>query len=106
MNSIGANELIIESPLYNTPPEDIGIEQNSRVIRTYLHRLSDLEKDPRLRYTLIYEDYGKPSGKLYGHPHSQIADTPVIPKASRMNLTAQRLIITIKKGVSSVILLL
>lgn len=86
MNSIGANELIIESPLHNTPPEDIGIEQIIRVIRTYLHRLSDLEKDPRLRYTLIYKDYGKPSGELYRHPHSQIAATPVIPKGIKDEL--------------------
>ena len=86
MNSIGANEIIVESPLHNKPPEDMGIEQMIRIIRTYLHRVSDLEKDPRFRYTLIYKDCGKLSGELYEHPHSQVVATPVIPKGIKDEL--------------------
>jgi UDPglucose--hexose-1-phosphate uridylyltransferase len=58
MNSIGANEIIIESPFHAVKPEDIGLEQMARVLTTYRDRMADLEKDPRLRYTLIYKNSG------------------------------------------------
>ena len=35
MNSIGANEIIIESPYHSVRPEDIGIDQMARVLSTY-----------------------------------------------------------------------
>lgn len=89
MNSIGANEIIIESPHHNTPPEDMGIDQMRRVIITYKHRISELEKDPRLRYTIIYKDCGKTTGELH-HPHSQVIATPVIPKGIREELNGAK----------------
>lgn len=89
MNSIGANEIIIESPQHNTPPEDMGIAQMIRVIKTYKHRISELEKDPRLRYTFIYKDCGKAS-EQHHHPHSQIISTPVIPKGIKEELNGAK----------------
>lgn len=86
MNSIGANEVIIESPHHNVQPEDMGLEQMSRVIQTYRDRISDLEKDSRLRYTLIYKNHGVSSGSHLGHPVSHLASTPVIPKRVKEEL--------------------
>ncbi len=86
MNSIGANELIIESPYHNTQPEDLGISHMIKVISTYRHRISQLESDPRLRYTLIHKDYGKAAGEQYKHPHSHVIATPVIPKGIKEEL--------------------
>jgi UDPglucose--hexose-1-phosphate uridylyltransferase len=86
MNSIGANEIIIESPEHSKPPEDIGIAQMINVITTYKHRIYELEKDPRFRYTFIYKDCGKTAGELLYHPHSQVIATPVIPKGIKEEL--------------------
>lgn len=86
MNSIGANEIIIESPHHNIPPEDIGIAQMIKVVTTYKNRITDLEKDPRFRYTLIYKDCGRTAGGLYSHPNSQVIATPVIPKGIKEEL--------------------
>jgi UDPglucose--hexose-1-phosphate uridylyltransferase len=86
MNSIGANEIIIESPEHATRPEDMGIEQMARVLLTYRERMTDLEKDPRLRYTLIYKNAGKEAGAVYSHPISHLASTPVIPKRVKEEL--------------------
>jgi UDPglucose--hexose-1-phosphate uridylyltransferase len=80
MNSIGASELIIDSPHHHVPPEDMGLDQMIRVIQTYRDRMADLEQDFRLRYTLIYKNHGKSAGALFGHPMSQLTSTPVIPK--------------------------
>jgi UDPglucose--hexose-1-phosphate uridylyltransferase len=86
MNSIGANEIIIESPSHDTQPEDMDASQMAAVLETYKHRLSELEKDPRFRYTLIHKDFGKIAGELYDHPHSQVVATPVIPKGIKEDL--------------------
>lgn len=80
MNSIGANEIIIESPDHNIRPEDMGLEQMKRVMTLYKYRLDDLEKDSRLRYVLIYKNSGKDVGEIFSHPVSYLMATPVIPK--------------------------
>ncbi len=79
MNSIGANEIIVESPEHNLRPEDIGLEQMIRVITLYRNRVADLQKDSRLRYILIYKDSGKDAGEIFSHPVSFLMATPVIP---------------------------
>lgn len=86
MNSIGANEIIVESPYHSVKPEDVGLDQMARVLMTYKERISDLEKDPRLRYTLIYKNSGISAGALYSHPMSLLASTPVIPKRVKEEL--------------------
>ncbi|MEW6419576.1 MAG: galactose-1-phosphate uridylyltransferase [Nitrospirota bacterium] len=80
MNSIGANEILVESPEHNVRPEDIGIEQMVKVITLYKDRVADLEKDSRLRYTLVYKNSGKEAGEVFSHPVSYLMATPVIPK--------------------------
>jgi UDPglucose--hexose-1-phosphate uridylyltransferase len=86
MSSIGANEIIVESPDHSLPPEDLGLEQMARVLMTYRERMTDLEKDPRLRYTLIYKNSGKEAGAIFSHPVSHLASTPVIPKRVKEEL--------------------
>ncbi len=86
MNGIGANEIIIESPSHNIPSEDMGIDQMINVITTYKYRLSELEKDPRLRYTLIYKKSNIPSDNISNHPCSLLIATPIIPKGIKDEL--------------------
>jgi len=86
MNSIGANEILIESPDHSLRPEDMGIEQMMRVITLYRDRIADLQKDSRLRYILIYKDSGKDAGEIFAHPVSFLMATPVIPKTVKDEL--------------------
>ncbi len=86
MNAVGANEIIIESPDRSLPPEEIGLDQMARVIMPYRDRIADLEKDHRLRYTLIYKNSGKDAGATFSHPISHLTSTPVIPKRVKEEL--------------------
>jgi UDPglucose--hexose-1-phosphate uridylyltransferase len=86
MNSVGANEIIIDSPEHNRQPEDIGVEQVRRIVSLYRDRVADLEKDQRLRYILIFKNSGKGAGAAYGHPHSEVMATPIIPKLIKEEL--------------------
>jgi len=80
MNSIGANEILIESPEHAVKPEDMGIEQMVRVIRLYRDRIADLNRDFRLRYILISKNSLFDSLRTFSHPVSSLVATPVIPK--------------------------
>jgi len=86
MNSIGAHEIIIESPDHTVTPEDMGLDQMTRVIMTYRDRIADLERDARLRYTLIYKNSGNDAGAVFSHSISHLASTPVIPKRVKEEL--------------------
>ncbi len=97
MNSIGANEIIIESPVHSVRPEDMGLEQMVRVITTYRERMSDLDRDPRFRYTLIYKNSGKEAGALFSHPISHLASTPIIPKRVKEELDGAKQYFTYKE---------
>ncbi|GBE35803.1 galactose-1-phosphate uridylyltransferase [bacterium BMS3Bbin06] len=90
MNSIGTNEIVIESPDHDRPAEDLGPEQMRRVINVFLTRMFELEKDPRLRYIMIHKNYGLPSADTYGHPHSLITAVPVIPKRIKEELDGSK----------------
>jgi UDPglucose--hexose-1-phosphate uridylyltransferase len=86
MNAIGANEIIVESPEHSVRPEEMGLEQMSRVVATYKARMTDLERDARLRYTLIYKNSGREAGAVSSHPISYLVSTPVIPKRVKEEL--------------------
>ncbi len=103
MNSIGANEILIESPDHNVKPEDMGLEQMIRVVTLYRDRVADLEKDSRLRYILIYKDSGREAGEIFSHPVSFLMATPVIPKMVKDELDSAKQYFPIKSGASSVI---
>lgn len=90
MNSIGANEIVIESPEHSVPPEDMGLDQMERVLKTYRDRMVQLDKDPRFRYTLVYKNSGMEAGAVFSHPVSYIASTPIIPKRVKDELDAAK----------------
>jgi UDPglucose--hexose-1-phosphate uridylyltransferase len=86
MNSIGVNEIIIESPEHDKPPEDLGPEQMKRVMELMKERLLEIAKDERLRYVLLCKNSGLLAGSLSSHPHSQLIATPVIPMRIKAEL--------------------
>ncbi|MBI4823332.1 MAG: HIT domain-containing protein [Nitrospirae bacterium] len=90
MNSIGANEIIIETPEHMTPAEDLGVEQTKRVLALYKRRISDLEKDPRIRYVFICKNSGRGAGAMFSHPHSEVVATPIIPKLIKEELDSAK----------------
>lgn len=81
INSIGANEILIESPDHNTKPEDMGLEQMVKVIKLYRDRIADLNRDLRLRYIFIFKNsWLDPWQENFSHPVSFLMATPIIPK--------------------------
>jgi len=80
MNGIGAHEVIIETPDHSVDLADLEIHAFENVIYAYQQRIIDLEKDKRLRYVMIFKNFGAAAGASLEHSHSQLIATPVIPK--------------------------
>lgn len=80
MNGIGAHEVIIETPDHSMDLADLGIEHFQNVLYAYQERMLDLKKDQRLRYTMVFKNFGAAAGASLEHSHSQLIATPIVPK--------------------------
>ena len=79
MNGVGAHEVIVETPEHDKHLAFLDNRQIEDVLWAYRARYLDLKKDPRLKYILIFRNYGRVAGASLTHPHSQLVATPVIP---------------------------
>jgi UDPglucose--hexose-1-phosphate uridylyltransferase len=80
MDGIGAHEVIIESPEHDKSLADLDYKQVEKVISVYKSRATDLKRDIRFEYILIFRNHGEQAGASLMHPHSQLIATPIIPK--------------------------
>lgn len=75
----GAHEVIIDNPSHSREIADLAVEEVELILKVYRDRCLDLKKDPRLRYILIFKNYGQQAGASQEHPHSQLIALPIIP---------------------------
>ncbi|MCK5833578.1 galactose-1-phosphate uridylyltransferase [bacterium] len=90
MNGVGAHEVIIESPDHTLHMGDMPIEHLFKICKIYRDRISDLHKDNRLRYVLIFKNHGKTAGASLAHPHTQLIATPITPRTIAAELDSAR----------------
>ena len=79
MRGIGAHEVIIETPQHMSSFTPLPEEQIQLIFQTYQARMSDLKKDNRFAYGLIFKNVGDRAGASLEHTHSQLVVTPIIP---------------------------
>lgn len=87
MYSVGAHEVILESPHHVRSLADLEESQVAKVVTAYAHRLNDLEKDPRFKYVLIFKNHGLAAGggNVF-HSRSQLIAMAVNPKLIKEEL--------------------
>jgi len=91
MNGLGAHEVVIETNQHIANMADLGEEQITNVLNCYSDRIIDLERDSRLKYVLVFKNYGKGSGGgAIRHSRSQLIATPVNPKRVKEELAGAR----------------
>lgn len=86
MSGIGAHEVIIETPKHNLSMADMEEGHIEKILWAYKQRLTDLAKDPRFRYILVFKNYGNAAGASLTHPHSQLIATPITPRYVKLEL--------------------
>jgi UDPglucose--hexose-1-phosphate uridylyltransferase len=91
MNTVGAHEVVIETPKHIGNMADLTEEQISKVIISYIERIKDLEKDERFKYVMIFKNYGwAAGGGRLKHSRSQIIATPANPKRVKEELVGAK----------------
>lgn len=80
MNGIGAHEVIIETPNHAETLDAMPLDRMKDVIFAYKARIEDLKKDKRMKYVLVFKNYGAVAGASLEHSHSQLIALPIIPK--------------------------
>lgn len=79
MDSLGAHEVIIETPDHVTNMGHLSEKQLEDLFRAYRERLLRLKKDKRLRYIQIFKNQGWEAGASIEHAHSQLMALPIVP---------------------------
>ncbi len=79
MNGMGAHEVIIETPSHREQLDEMDSERVEDVMRAYKERIIALQKDPHIRYTMIFKNHGRAAGATLSHPHSQLIALPIVP---------------------------
>lgn len=88
MNGIGAHEVIIETPTHDWDIADGPPGAVDAVLLACQARLTDLYRDQRFRYCVLFRNYGERAGASLDHPHSQLIAIPIVPKRVKDELQA------------------
>jgi len=79
-NGLGAHEVIIETPDHLKQTADLSVEEIEQSLAAFKARSLDLRGDRRLKYTLIFKNFGRSAGASLEHCHSQLIALPIVPK--------------------------
>ncbi len=80
MEGIGAHEIVIESPEHALSMTELAESSIEQVLWAFRDRARDLRNDRRLRYVMMFKNYGEAAGAHLEHSHSQLIALPVVPK--------------------------
>ncbi len=79
MTGFGAHEIVIETPDSEATIATLDYRQVEEIVWAYRERYNALLRDERIRYVLIFKNYGADAGASLSHSHSQIIATPTVP---------------------------
>jgi len=80
MSGLGAHEVIIESPRHEDRHATMSAAQMEECVWTSRARMLDLKQDERIKYVMVFKNYGTAAGANLAHPHSQLIALPILPK--------------------------
>lgn len=76
----GYHEVIIDHPNHGIALHEMSVQHLVLLWDVYRDRMQTLyETDPRIRYVLIFKNFGKAAGASIPHSHSQIIAMPIVP---------------------------
>ena len=81
IDGYGRHEVIIDHDHHGISVHEMSVEHLALLFRAYRDRMVELYKsDERLRYVLVFKNFGPAAGGSIPHTHSQIIATPVVPE--------------------------
>ncbi len=77
--ALGSSEVIVDTPLHNKPPWEIGAPQVKEMLEMYQERIRALKNQSRTSYVHIIRNHGRGAASSLEHPHSQLFGLPFVP---------------------------
>lgn len=91
INGLGRHEVVVETPQHIRNIADLNVENIRDVFFTYGERIKAIEKDERIKYVLVFKNYGwYAGGGRVEHARSQIIATPVNLKRVKEELVGSK----------------
>ena len=91
IDGYGRHEVIIDHDHHGIGVHEMTAEHLAMLFGAYRDRIVQLyESDDRLRYVLVFKNFGPAAGGSIPHTHSQIIATPVIPENVQSEMTHSR----------------
>jgi UDPglucose--hexose-1-phosphate uridylyltransferase len=90
MNGVGAHEVIIECPDHNMTLSTMPLKSVEDALWAFHQRATDLKKDSRFRYVLVFKNEGDQAGASLEHSHTQLIALPIVPHLVEEELVQAR----------------
>jgi len=91
IDGYGRHEVIIDHPQHGIALHEMSVEHLVLLFSAYRTRIEDLYKrDPRIKYVLVFKNFGPAAGASIAHTHSQIIAMPVVPENLYNEVTHSR----------------
>lgn len=78
-SSVGAHEVIIESPQHIASMTSLSDDHTRLVFEAYQQRLAYWRARSEIRYAVVFKNYGADAGATIVHSHSQLICTSFVP---------------------------
>ena len=90
MASVGAHEIVVETPDHTRTLAQMTDEEIERVLDAWARRIADLKRDARFKYVTVFKNTGTQAGEEWPHSHSQITATTFVPRRILYELRSAR----------------
>lgn len=91
IDGYGRHEVIIDHRQHGIALHEMSVEHLVLLFSAYRTRIEDLyNRDPRIKYVLVFKNFGPAAGASIAHTHSQIIAMPVVPENLYNEVTHSR----------------
>lgn len=81
IDGFGRHEVVIDNNQHGIAIQEMSETHLSQLFNVYQQRMKELyQLDERLKYVLVFKNFGPAAGASMAHTHSQIIATPVVPQ--------------------------
>ncbi|MDP3899707.1 MAG: galactose-1-phosphate uridylyltransferase [bacterium] len=86
--AFGLQEVIVETPKHGVDLGELSPGEIKKVLEMFKKRTSDISKNKKLDYILVFKNNGSKAGASITHSHSQIFATDIIPPDVQEEISA------------------
>lgn len=81
MDGYGHHEVIIDHHQHGITIQEMSVDHIELLLKVYQQRMEEMySSDARIRYVLVFKNFGVAAGASINHTHSQLIALPIIPE--------------------------